>query len=202
MRTKPLRQARPKQHKKQRGFSLIEVLVAMMIFAGSILVINNVWSGNFFRIKKARRMNEVSLLLKQKITEYEILYTGKSLAEIPEKESGNFGEGYTNYSWSMSSREFEMPNLASAITGPESDGGGGNEMIALLTQTMSDYLNKSVKEMKVTVIVKGFSSKKKKNLEYSATTLFVDYDQELSIPGIGGLGGGAGGGTNNDGGGN
>ena len=169
-----------------QGFSLIQVLIATMIFAGSILEINSVWSGNFFRIKKSTKVNQAVFLLKQKITEYEIQYNGKNLQEIPEKEAGNFGEKYKNYSWTMESRKFEMPNLASAINGGEEQ--GGNELVGLLVKTMTEFIGKSVKEVKVTVSVSGFL-RSKKSLSYSATTLFVDYEQEINLPGIGGGGG-------------
>lgn len=168
---------------KQSGFSLIEVLVAMIIFAGAILVINNVWSGNFFRIKKSRMVHQATFLLKQKITEYEILYAGRPLTDIPEKESGSFGPPFKNMSWSMQSREFEMPNLASALGGGEEQ----NQFVGILVKTMTEYMKKSVKEVKVSISITGVG-KRKKPLTYSASTLFIDYNQDVSIPGIAGGG--------------
>ena len=169
---------------KNKGFSLIEVMVAMMIFAGCIMVINNIWSGNLLRIRKARRLNQAAFFLKSKITEYEIKYAGKPLNEIAEKEAGDFGSEHPNFSWAMESREFEMPDLSSAMGG---DSGSANPMMAILVKTMTDFINKSVKEVKISVFITGLS-KKKKALVYSLTTLFVDYDQEISLPGLGGSG--------------
>lgn len=168
----------------RKGFSLIEVLVAVMIFAGAIMVINNIWSGNFVRIRKARLMNEAALLLKKKMTEYEIKYTGRPLNEIPPKENGNFGSEYPNYSWEMVSRDFQMPDLSAAASGENES----NQMMTVLIKTMTDFINRSVKEVKVTVKVKNAFNKRKKNkdLDYSVTTLFVDYQQDIALPGVGG----------------
>lgn len=173
---------------KSKGFSLIEVLVAVMIFAGAIMVINNIWSGNFVRIRKARLMNEAALLLKKKMTEYEIKYAGRPLSEIPPKENGNFGSEHPNYSWEMVSREFEMPDLSSAAAGKE---GESNQMMSVLIKTMTDFINRSVKEVKVTVKVKNAFNNRRKNkdLDFSVTTLFVDYQQDIALPGIGGAAG-------------
>ena len=170
---------------KSKGFSLVEVLVAVMIFAGAIMVINNIWSANLVRIRKSRIVNESASLLKQKITEYEIKYAGKPLAEIPAKEAGGFGDKLPNYTWEMVSRDFEMPDLSSAIAGQEE---GTSQMITVLIKTMTEFINKSVKEMKVTIKVKNPPGVKKKTkpLEYSATTLFLDYEKDIALPGAGG----------------
>ena len=54
-----------------RGFTLIEVLVAMVIMVGGIVVIANAWSGNFSRIKGARINNVAATLLERKMTALE-----------------------------------------------------------------------------------------------------------------------------------
>lgn len=181
---------RRKSLKDATGFSLIEVMIAMMIFAGAILVINNVWSGNALRIRKARMSNEVAYLLQEKITEMEIKYKNKRLTEIPDEDSGDFGNEHPNYAWRMEAKEFEMPDLTSAIVSEE----GADQTTITIVKTMTEFLSKSAKEIKVTVLVRNSRSKGRQNrpLSYSVTTLIVDYNQDLNIPG---LSAGDGGGT-------
>ena len=71
---------------KNRGFTLIEVLVALFILTGGILVLANAWSGNFMRMRKSAMFNDVATLLERKMVETEAKYKSKQLAEIPDAE--------------------------------------------------------------------------------------------------------------------
>ncbi|MGE0526052.1 MAG: type II secretion system protein [Bdellovibrionales bacterium] len=161
----------------QRGFTLIEVLVALFILTGAILVIANAWSGNFMRIRKSNLLNNVSTLLERKMVEVEAKYKDKPLTEIPEQEGDDFGDQYPQYRWTMQSREMELPDLTPLLVGQ--DGGADENLIAMIKQ-MSETLNKSIKEVKVTVFVKS----RGREIEFSATQYFMDYQQ-----GLGGAGG-------------
>lgn len=161
--------------KTARGFTLLEVLIAMTILAGSIIVISNTWSGNFLRFRKSNLFNNVALLLEAKMAEIEAKYRDKPLEEIPDEEAGEF-EGNPNYRWVMKSQEFEMPDL-SAILIKQSD--GANENLLSMIKQMSEYISKSVKEVKVSVLVKAG----KKEVEFTITTYFVDYKKEIGLGG-------------------
>lgn len=166
--------------RSNRGFSLLEVLIATTIFAGAIMVINNIWSGNALRIRKARQMNEVTFLLQRKMTEIEIEYAGKPIREIPEQDGGDFGKDFVGYQWLMEARDFEMPDLSATLGGE-----GGNELLGVMIKTMTEFINKTVKEVKLTVVYQHPNGKAKP-LTYSIATLFVDYEQDLAIPGLAG----------------
>ena len=45
----------------QKGFTLIEVLVALFILTGGIIVLSTAWSGNFMRIRKSALFNDVDI---------------------------------------------------------------------------------------------------------------------------------------------
>ncbi len=167
--------------KNKNGFTLIEVMVAMVILAGAIVTLNSSWSGNYSRINKAQINHNVAELLQKKITELEVFYRNKPLAEIKESDGGAF-EGYPNYRWEMESQDFEMPDLTPILVGQD---GGADELMITMIRTMSEYISKSVKEVKVSVLVKY----KKKEVRYAVTTFFVDYTKELSLGAFGGGGG-------------
>ena len=173
----------PRHHCKKnnpKGFTLVEVVVSVTILAGSILVISNMWSGNFLRVRKTRLNHNVATLLESKMTEFEILYKER-VNELPEEEEGEF-ENFKNYRWKFESQEFEMPDLSGALVSRE---GGADEMLISMIKQMTEYISKSVKEATLTIFVKVG----KKEVAYSVTTYFIDYNVNLSI-GPGGISGG------------
>ncbi len=163
--------------RSQRGLSLIEVIIAMMIMAGTLVLISNSWSGNLVRVRKTNIYNTVGMLLQKQLTEVEIKYRETPLDEIPEEgEGGDFGEQYKNYRWTMTSKKFKMPDLSQILISQE---GGADEMLLMLVRQVTENINESVKEVTVSVFVKVG----KNETEYSATTYFVDYNRGLKVEG-------------------
>jgi len=175
---------------RQSGFSLIEVMVAMLILTGSIVTLTSSWSGNYFRLNKAQINHNVNELLQKKITEIEIQYLDKPIEEIKDSDAGTFKD-FPNYRWTMESQDFEMPDLSAVLIGQD---GGADELLLTIIRQMGEHISKSVKEVEVAVYVKF----KKNEVKYGVTTYFVDFDKELdlgSLAGIAGALGGAGGGN-------
>lgn len=165
--------------KHNKGFSLIEVLVALAILAGGIIIVSSSWSGNFLRVRKSTLYNNVSVLLERKMTEIDALYRGKSIDEIPDEDSGDFGSDFPEYRWTLNSQPFEMPDLSANLT---SQKGGADDTLIQVLKQMKEFMSESVVEAKVTVFVKGRS----KEIKFSATTYFVDYSKDFSMGGAGG----------------
>lgn len=159
----------------KKGFTLLEVMVAVVILAGAILVLGNSWSGSQNALRKARNATKISLLLQKKMTELELKYKDKPLAEIPEDDNGDFGSDYKEYRWELKSKKLEIPDLTSALTARE---GGASEMELTIVRQLTDLLETSVKEMRVSVIWK----KNAKDYVYSLTTYMIDYTQSLAAP--------------------
>lgn len=166
---------------KKRGFTLVETVIAMTIISSGLLLLANSWSGSFMRVRKTQLSTEVAALLERKMVEVELKYTSKPLDSIPEEEEDDFGSEYPQYSWKMESREFEVPDFSAALT---AKAGGADEMTLTVMKTLATHLSKSIKEVKVTVLVKGG----KKPLAFSATQYFVDFDKPLPMPGVPGGG--------------
>ncbi|NCN95669.1 MAG: type II secretion system protein [Bdellovibrionales bacterium] len=158
---------------KKGGFTLLEVMIALVILGGGLLVLNNSWTTNSLRLRKANIFNNSATLLQKKMVEFEALYKDKPLTEIPENEAGDFGTEQPAYRWEMESRELEFPDLASIIIGE----GQADETTLNMIRQMTDLISKSVKELKVTIFVKA----QKKEVKFSATTYFVDYSSEIGL---------------------
>ncbi|WP_253696821.1 prepilin-type N-terminal cleavage/methylation domain-containing protein [Bdellovibrio bacteriovorus] len=168
--------------RNKRGFTLIETVMALVILSSGLLLLANSWSGSFMRVRKTQLSTEVSALLERKMVEVEMEYQGKPLDSIPEEKEDDFGSEYPQYSWRMTSKEFEVPDFSATLT---AQSGGADELTLTIMKTLAEHLGKSIKEVKVTVIYKGA----KKPLEFSATQYFVDYDKQLPLPSIPGAGG-------------
>lgn len=159
------------------GFTLAEVLVALAITMGAVMVITATSSGNLLRIRKSQLATNVATLLEKKTAEIEIKYRTKSLEEIPDEEKGDFGSNYKQYRWEFKSQEFEMPDLSPILLRQD---GGTNDLMLTMVKQMQEYLSKAIKEAKVSVFVKTG----KKETEYFVTTYFVDYSKDVPFAGI------------------
>jgi general secretion pathway protein I len=158
------------------GFTLIETLLAMGIIASAVVLLSSAWSGSFASIRKSKMNYDVAILLQRKVTEIELEYGGKPLTEIPEETEEDFGKEFPDFRWKMTSKQLELPDISSSLVSRDE---GANDMIITLFKQLFELLNKSVKEVKVSVFVKD----NKKEKEFSVVTYFVDYDQPLPIPG-------------------
>jgi prepilin-type N-terminal cleavage/methylation domain len=170
--------------KNQSGFTLLETVIAMVILSTGIMILASTWGTSFSAVKKTQASVEIAALLERKMFEIETEYAGKSLESIPEEKEDDFGDQYSAYSWKMESKELELPNLAESYSAAQE---GADPMMITIIRTLTDHLKKTVKEVKVTITYKGG----KKPLSYSATQYFVDYDKQISVPGMPGGGGGS-----------
>lgn len=170
--------------KSKNGFSLFEVLIAMSIMSSAAVLLYVAWSGNQIRVQKMAINNQAAFLLDQKMAELEIKYAQR-ITQLSDSETGEF-EDHPRWTWEMESKDFEMPDLRSILV----SGGDGDEAMLLIVDKLTEYLNQSVKEMKVTVKY----SLGKKEVKYSATTFLVDFNQSIPLGPLGGGGFGGGGG--------
>lgn len=157
-----------------RGFTLLEVVLAMTIMASGLMLLVQTWGGSFVRMERSQTAFEVAALLERKMTDFELKYRGKPLEEIQDAEEGEF-EGFPQYAWKMESKKLEFPNLAAALYSRD---GGVDQITAGLIQNFSETLSQSVKEVVVTVT---YTKAGKKPKDYSITTYFVDYEKSLNL---------------------
>ena len=159
-----------------RGFTLVETLLAMVILSSALLLLTSSWNGSFLRIRKTQQAFEVAALLERKMTELEIEYRNKNIDEIPEEANDDFGAEAPGYSWKMSSKKLEIPDVSSTMTAKD---GGADEFTMSIVKQLTEAMSKSIKEVTVTIVYAP--PKAKKPLEYSATTYFIDYDKDINL---------------------
>ncbi len=167
--------------KRQAGFTLLEVMIAMIIIAGSIVVLSNAWSGNFLRMRKAALMQDVSHLIERKMVEIDLKYRN-NVASIPDKAGGHF-KGYPKYRWQMRSHDFRMPDLTALMFTQkkgENASAGVSQIMMTMVSTMQTYFKQAVKEVTLTVYAKVG----KREVPYSVTTYFVDFNKMPNLPGM------------------
>ncbi len=183
--------------KNQKGFSLIEVLVALSVIAGALIVVSMAWSTSNLRLKKMKVNHQVAYLLDLKVAELDRRYRNE-ISLLPEEDEGDFNDldtNYKDYAWKMVSKKFEMPDLGPLLS-QQSGGDAQNPMFTMIIQQMTEFFNQSVRELTVTIIYKY----KKNTVQYSASTFLIDYSQTLPLPSLGGGGGVNGGGVTGGGG--
>ncbi|AGH95742.1 type II secretion system protein [Pseudobdellovibrio exovorus] len=164
--------------KKTRGFTLIEVVLAMAVMASGLFILVNSWSGTYSRLVKTQAQVQLAALLERKVAEIEREYKNKSLESIPEEKEDNFGSDLAQYSWKLKSRKLEVPDLSAALAAQ--DGEVNSSMIEIM-KTFTDHLSKSVKEVNISVTY----NEGRKPLTADVTIYMVDYDRPLPIPGAG-----------------
>ena len=171
--------------KKIAGFTLIEVLIAMMILAGSLIALSASWRGSIMAYQKGRQVNVITRLLQKQATEMEIRFRNENMLTDQELE-GDFGTDYPNLSWKTEVKALQFPDLAPLLVSQE---GGADQITLTVIRQMSTQLSQAIKEMKVSVLWKNQDSV----ATYSITTYLISYNQ-LGIPGAGSIRGGGGGG--------
>lgn len=158
-------------NRRQRGFTLIEILAAVGVLAGLIAVVSFSWSGNFRRLQKSRNLNKASSLLEQKMSELEVKYKSGNRVFPLEKEEGEFSEE-PDYSWSYQTRPLTMPDVLTWLT---AQGLPQNDMNISLTEALKNILSETVVELELTVHLK------KSGKKYSLTSYFVNYDNAPAL---------------------
>lgn len=138
------------------GFTLLEVLIAMLVVVLSFTSIILIQNTSLRSSERARQMSVVASLARQAMTETETLIQGKTFAEIKDEEKGQFKPPFDEYFWERKIKEVEFPQAAGeAEGGEERDGKEGNsQQEQMLTNLLTKYLSESIREVRVTVIWK------------------------------------------------
>lgn len=168
-----------------KGFTLIEVMIALTILAALAITINSAWGGILLRNKYSQVKVEAVQLVQKKIIEIETEYKNRIQSLPSEKQTGIFeGDRYKNYSWEWEAQELEIPDLSSLVD-PE----GQEAMLIAVLENFKTYINQSIKEVQVIVyhqVGKG------KPLKFVVPFYMVNYDNPISMgidmPGAGGMG--------------
>ncbi len=168
-----------------KAFTLIEVVIAVLILAGSIITLSAAWSSNLMKYNKSKRHDIAAFLLEKKMTELLVQYEGQPLESVKDEDKGDFGKEYKRFRWEFKSQEILLPDLKALYAAGKDE--APDEMTTLVLEQMRGFIEKSVKEIQLTVFVKVDKSKTtkkgRKEAKYTVSTYIVDYNQELDVPG-------------------
>lgn len=157
-----------------KGFSLIEVMIALTIIAALAVIINSSWGGILLRNKSSQIKTEAAQLLQKKILEIETEYKNRFSALPTEKQTGTFeGNRYKRYSWEWEVQEIDIPDI-SAIVDPE----GKEAMVVAVLENFRKYMNQSIREVQVTV---SYQVGKLKPQKFIVPFYIINYDNPISL---------------------
>ena len=162
--------------KETRGFTLLEVVIALGIMAIVMILLTSGWRGNYNRMNKIKFRTQAAQLLQMKMSEIEVLYKNNPQRLPQEKQTGEFeNPEFKNYTWELESQAFKMPDLTKLLSlGEESD-----QLTQNLANQIQQHFEATIFEVKVSLIYK--TSLSKKPLKSSISTLFIDYTRPLQL---------------------
>lgn len=152
---------------KFRGFTLLEMLGALMIFAIAVLGFRYGQSGTAKLVINAERNAQALSLAQQQMTETEILLRSKNLKAMPDEEKGEFkDDAFKDYKWTRKLEKVDLGCFMPTSTNGESSKDG-------ITKTFEDIFDTAVRKIKVTVEWKEGN----KTRSQSLTQLFVRFQE-------------------------
>ena len=92
--------------KKAKGFTLMEVMIAMAILAIALVAVFQLQSQGISMSTDSRFMTTAALLAQSKMVEVE---TGTTL--MNSKQDGDFGPDYPQYTWHLEVGDTQLPLL-------------------------------------------------------------------------------------------
>ncbi|OFZ17927.1 MAG: hypothetical protein A2X94_12875 [Bdellovibrionales bacterium GWB1_55_8] len=168
--------------KNESGFTLLETLIAMAIMLVAFTAILSVQSASINASDRARQMNVVAMLAKNRMIEYEHEFEGKTFDEFKKKDAGQFKSPYEDYRWETEIKEIEFPNLNLSSGGNKEESGGGDDSASSdtasqMTKLVTNHLSKAVREATVTVFWKKGTGEQ----HFSVSTYWVDLNRDFQL---------------------
>ncbi len=161
------------------GFTLIEVVIAMTIMFIAFAAILSVQSGSISATTRAKQINIVTMLARNKMIETELAIQGKAFLEIPKETNGNFEEPYQEYKWAIQIKDLEFPNMSGTQQGQGQDQQQGGGIADMISNSITSYLSKAMKQIIVTVTWKRGDKEQSTDI----TMFWVNLNQELTLSG-------------------
>lgn len=149
-------------------------MIAITIMALAFAAILTSESGSIGSTLRAKEYNIAAWLANNVMTEAEHLYEGKAFSEIPKEESKSFTDPYQKYKWKREVKELKFPDFNIPHNEQE---GGVPEPIRILMQTITKFINSSLREIVVTVTWPRGSGEQKLVI----ATYLVDLTQEFNF---------------------
>jgi prepilin-type N-terminal cleavage/methylation domain-containing protein len=173
--------------RNDRGFTLLEVMIAMAIMLVSFSSILAIQSSSMNSALRSRQIHEVGMLARWAMAQTEVEITGKKFDEITEEISGQFEEPYQDYSWTRKVKEVKMPNLSGIAKAAQEANAGADAksadedknsaILEQMTKVITNFLSKAVREVTLTVSWKRGATTQK----YEIAMYWVDLNSDFAI---------------------
>lgn len=132
----------------KKGFTLLEVMVAMAILAGSLTALIGLTGNSMIRSGRAEKLLTATMLARQKMADIEIdIEKARTKGEFPEEkdEDGTFDEPFEEYSWKMEIKKVDLP---APVSGEK---GSVQEMVG---KQLTKEISQTVRQLKFTILWK------------------------------------------------
>ncbi len=158
------------------GFTLLEVLVAVAIMALALTSIYTISGRSIIAEDRAKQMNVVAMLAKNKMIETELDFEGKTFDEYEKEKSAPFEAPYEDYSWKRTVKELKFPSLGGG--GGASNGNDSESQATdMIGKLFSNFLSKAIREVSVTIIWK----RNNRDQTFTVSTYWVDLNHEFNL---------------------
>ena len=158
--------------KNEKGFTLLEVLIALGILAISLGVLSFRQQAILQSLTESERLTTATMLARKKIVETEIEFRGLSFTEMKASEEGDFEE-YEGFTWVRTVNDFELTIPV------ETDENAAGESLSteMMVGKLSEILSEHVREVRLKVLYTVMG----KPREVEVVTHIVDLMKDLNI---------------------
>lgn len=132
--------------KRNKGFTLLEIMVAMAILSISLVALLSFQGNTMITSGRAEKITEATMLARMRMGEIELeLDKGLKKGEFPEEktEEGEFEEPFNNYKWKFSIKGVKLP---APVMGDE------GSVENLIGRQLTEEIAKTVREVKLEII--------------------------------------------------
>jgi len=141
-----------RRERKEKGFTLLEIMIAVSILAISLLVILDLHGGSMLTSRRAEEVTQATMLARMKMREVQLEIEkemGKGGFPSDEKSmEGTFDEPFDNYKWSALITKVEIP----VPPQPEGDEeGGGVDIMLKVFQMITEKIAEAAREIRLEV---------------------------------------------------
>lgn len=158
------------------GFTLLEVLIAIAIMVTALATIFTIEGSSLGASARAKQMNIVAMLAKNKMIETELALEGKNFDEIEKEKAAAFEAPFQDYTWRRSIQELKFPAL-SAGGGSGKNAESEGQAVELISKLVSNYLSKALREVTVTIAWQRSG----KEQTFSVSTYWVDLNHAFEL---------------------
>ena len=142
------------RRRQDKGFTLIEVLMALAIMTIAFAAILSTQSSSIFLGIKIRDLNIGGMLAHNLMVESEHLMEGKPFGELKDSETGAYPEPYARFKWKREVKEVKFPDFGVFSGGGQDENGqqtGQDDKSRVLGQAVTKFLSEAVRELIITV---------------------------------------------------